>query len=176
MRDKPRSTSRRTLRTIATVLAAGVGLAAIYSCSLIVETQSQQCTQDSDCAMFGNAAKCNKAAGACECTGASCSLTSSSATTTSTTGSNTSTTTSTSTTTTSSTSSTSGGPTCDVDGGIAGGGCYNDSLANCLATTNSELLNACTTGCTGFDNAMRIPTWDGGALPLLPMPGPDGGF
>jgi hypothetical protein len=66
-------------------------------------------------------------------------------------------------------------PSCDVDGGIDGGGCYDDSLAMCPATTNVQLLNACTMGCIGFDNGQLKGFVDGG-LPSLPTTGPDGGF
>ena len=64
---------------------------------------------------------------------------------------------------------------CDVDGGIDGGGCYNGSLATCTDTDNAHLLNGCTTGCIAFDNK-KVTLLDGGVLPGLPMPGPDGGM
>ncbi len=59
---------------------------------------------------------------------------------------------------------------CDVDGGIDGGGCYA-----CPPTSDPEYLNACTTGCIAFDNT-RVTKLDGGVLPPLPLPGPDGGM
>jgi hypothetical protein len=151
MRDQPRSSPRRLVRATLAIVAAAVGLLAVYSCSLIVETQSQQCQSTADCAMFGNAT-CDLTTGVC----VSASTTSSSTTTT----------------------SSSGAPAgCDVDGGIAGGGCYDDTLAACPATTNAELLNACTTGCVPFDNSVRVPgLLAGDQLPELPTPGPDAGF
>jgi hypothetical protein len=172
MRDKRPSTPRHPLRTVAAILAAGVGLAAIYSCSLIVDTQSQQCQSNQDCVtMFGAGSTCSTAMGGVCLTAATTS--SSSTGTTSTTGSSTST----SSTTTSSTSSSSGTVSCDVDGGIDGGGCYDDSLATCQATSNAEILNACTTGCIAFDNGTLKGFVDAGlALPALPTPGPDGGL
>ncbi len=155
MRDKLPSRTRRTLRAVAATLAAGAGLAAIYSCSLIVDTQSQQCQADSDCAMFGAGAVCNTAMGVC---------------TQLTTGSS-GTTTGTSTSTTSST----GGPMdCDVDGGVDGGGCYA-ATGTCAPTTNAELLNACSDGCIPFDDTAVKGLLAGGALPPLPTP-PDGGL
>ena len=83
-----------------------------------------------------------------------------------------------STTTSSSSTSTSGAPSCDVDGGIDTGGCYDTGSTTlmCVAATNSELLNQCAAGCSPFNNAARLKNWDGGALPQLPMPGPDGGM
>jgi hypothetical protein len=155
MRDPLRSTSHRTLRAALAILAAGAGLLAIYSCSLIVDTQSQQCTQDSDCQQFANAT-CDTATGACVPSATSS-------------GSG-------------SGSSSGGVATCDVDGGIDGGGCYDDSLATCSLSTdpvvlNSELLNGCTTGCVPFDNSARVlGLLAGGQLPPLPSQAPDGGM
>jgi hypothetical protein len=155
-----RPSYRRTLRAALAILAAGVGLAGIYSCSLIVDSQSQQCKQTSDCsAAFGSGSTCDTATGLCT------------STSTSSTGGGSA--------SSSSSNGSSGGSPCDVDGGIAGGGCYNSSLATCpLSTTptilNSELLNACTTGCVPFDNSVLGLV--GGQLPPLPIPGPDGGF
>jgi hypothetical protein len=55
------------------------------------------------------------------------------------------------------------GPPCVSDGGDAG--CYS-----CPPTNTNEFLNACagsTDQCTHFDNATRLPAWDGGALPPI---------
>jgi hypothetical protein len=42
------------------------------------------------------------------------------------------------------------------------GGCYQ-----CSPTTNAEFLNQCTTSvCVPFDNATRLPSFDGGLAPL----------
>jgi hypothetical protein len=66
--------------------------------------------------------------------------------------------------------------TCDVDGGIAGGGCYACPPMGTTDEINSELLNACTKSqCFPFDNQTRIAALaDGGMLPPLPDAG-DGG-
>lgn len=155
-----RTTYRRTLRAALAILATGTGLVAIYSCSLIVDTQSQQCQSDGDCAtLFGAGSTCHTATGVCMTTSASSSSSSSSSNS----GSG---------------SSSSGSPpTCDVDGGIDGGGCYNSSLTvMCPLDTNAQILNACGGTCTGFDNATRLTHWDGGALPSLPATPPDGGM
>ncbi len=170
MRDKLRSTPRRTLRAALAILAAGAALATVYSCSLIVDQQSQQCQTDADCSQFAGA-KCNTASGVC----VSATMGSGGGTSTSSTSSTTSTG---STTTSSSSTSTSGAPSCDVDGGIDAGGCYDTGSTTlmCVAATNSELLNQCAAGCSPFNNAARLKNWDGGALPQLPMPGPDGGM
>lgn len=69
----------------------------------------------------------------------------------------------------SSSGSSSGG--CSVDGGIDGGGCYA-----CTPVDDSQLLNACTTGCVAFDNKRVTLLPADGKLPSLPNPGPDGGF
>jgi hypothetical protein len=153
MRDLFRSTSHRTLRVAAAILAAGTGLGAIYSCSLIVDSQAHQCQKDGDCQPFGSDVTCDTALGVCVARSTSS-------------GSSTST-------------SSSGAPTCDVNGGIDGGGCYNDSLAMCPlsatpAVLNSQLLNGCTTGCVPFNNSVLGLV--NGQLPPLPNPGPDGGF
>jgi hypothetical protein len=48
------------------IAAAGLGLLAIYSCSLIVQTPSQQCQMDVDCTgPFGGGAKCDTTNGVC---------------------------------------------------------------------------------------------------------------
>jgi hypothetical protein len=137
-----RTSRRRLLTRVGFLVAVVAGLAVVYSCSLIVDTQSQQCQSNSDCAGFPGAT-CNTTLGVCV-----------------------------------GTSSEGGsGEGCDVDGGINGGGCYNTSLAACVATSNAQLLNACTTGCTPFDNSMLKGFVDAGfALPDLPVPGPDGGL
>jgi hypothetical protein len=161
MREQPTSTAqraRRNLRLALAIVAAGTGLATVYSCSLIVDTQSQQCQADSDCAQFGMA-KCDTTNGICVA-----STTTSGSTTSGSTGS-------------ASSSSGSSGSPCDVDGGIAGGGCYNDSLSACplsAENANAQLLNACTTGCVPFDDTTVKGLVDGG-LPGLPNP-PDGGL
>ncbi len=175
MREQPVSTphrTRRVLRVALAIVAAGVGLATLYSCSLIVDTQSQQCQADSDCTQFGTGVTCDKTNGICVGGTTTGSGTTSSGTTTS----SSSTTSSTGSTTSSSSTSSSGSP-CDVDGGIDAGGCYDDSLATCpISTTNAnaQLLNACTTGCIPFDDTTVKGLVDGG-LPGLPNP-PDGGL
>lgn len=81
---------------------------------------------------------------------------------------------STATTTTDSTSSTSSddgggqivdaGPPCVPEGGP--GDCYS-----CPPQTDEQILNSCVPAgdqCTHFDNAARLPFWDGGALPAPP--------
>jgi hypothetical protein len=68
MRDKDLSSPsvRRLPRTALAIVAAGLGLAAIYSCSLIVETRSQQCQADADCTMAGFPnSKCDTMNGVC---------------------------------------------------------------------------------------------------------------
>jgi hypothetical protein len=53
-----------------------------------------------------------------------------------------------------------------VDASVCGadGGCYK-----CTPTTNVEFLNQCTaSSCTPFDNAARLPNYDGGLPPLGP--------
>ena len=63
---------------------------------------------------------------------------------------------------TSSSSGGDGGPACVSDGGATG--CYS-----CPPTTNDQFLNACAPNgdqCTHFDNASKLPFWDGGALPV----------
>jgi hypothetical protein len=142
---------RTTLRLAAKIGAGVIALAALYSCSLIVENRSQQCEKDEDCVMFSGA-KCDVMQGICVGGGTGGGSTTSTSTT--------STTTSTTSTTTSTTSSGGG---CDVDGGIQGGGCYN-----CAPTNDEELLNRCTDGCIGFDNKRVTLLPDGGQLPPLP--------
>jgi hypothetical protein len=162
MSDQHRSTYRRRLRAALAILAAGVGLAAIYSCSLVVDSQSQQCKQDSDCSAFGSGVTCHIATGLCVSSSTSGSSSSGGGGPSS-----------------SSSSSSSSGSPCNVDGGIDGGGCYNDSLAMCPlsetpAVLTSELLNACTSGCVAFDDSARVPALlPGGKLPQLPTNGPN---
>jgi hypothetical protein len=147
---------RRLLARAAVVVAAALGLLAVYSCSLIVETSSTQCQTDMDCANIAGYPKCNTATGVCVTNGSSSSSGMSSSGTTS--------------------SSSGSPPSCDVDGGIDAGGCYDTSLAMCsMNLDNSQLLNGCTTGCIAFDNT-RVTLLDGGVLPALPNPGPDGGM
>jgi hypothetical protein len=140
--------ARRSTRAVASAVCVVVGLMAIYSCSLIVETSSQQCQKDGDCLTFSPTATCDPSTHVCVPGTSSSSGTG--------------------------TTSSSGGTGCNVDGGIDGGGCYSSA---CAATTNPEILNACTTGCIPFDNAARVPgLLPGDQLPDLPVPGPDGGF
>ncbi len=143
-----RQTKRRRtpLRLAATVGAGALALAALYSCSLIVESRGQQCEKDDDCVMF-TGAKCDVQSGLC--VGGSGGGSTTSGTTSS--------------TTSGTTSSTSSGGGCDVDGGIAGGGCYG-----CTPTNDEELLNRCTDGCIPFDNERVTLLPDGGQLPPLP--------
>jgi hypothetical protein len=158
MRKKSPS-PRRFLAYAGTLVAATTALAALYSCSLIVETRSQQCQSDSDCAGFAGYPTCNTVSGLC--VGSSTSSTTSGGT--------------------SSGTATSSGGGCYVDGG-ATGVCYDTSQAACAVsgsadTINAELLNACTSGCVPFDNATKVPALlAGGQLPMLPSVGPDGGF
>jgi hypothetical protein len=145
---------RRFLARAGVLVAVAMGLAAVYSCSLIVETASTQCQTDADCVNIMGYPKCNATMGVCV----------TSTTTSSSSGSM---------------SSSSGAPpSCDVDGGIDGGGCYDTSLAMCTTNLdNSELLNGCTTGCIAFDNGALMGFVDAGyALPDLPTVGPDGGM
>jgi hypothetical protein len=156
MRDPSTSPARRRLHRIGVVVAVAAGLLAIYSCSLIVETSSQQCQQDSDCSMLMAGATCDTATNACVLPSGPSSSTGTAA------GS----------------SSSGGAATCNVDGGIDGGGCYNTSLAACPVNpqnANSELQNACTTGCIPFDDSLVMGLLPNGSLPLLPNP-PDGGL
>jgi hypothetical protein len=152
---RPERPLHRTGRVLAGVAAAMLGLAALYSCSLIVEQQSQQCQMDSDCSDFPGA-HCDTAQGVC--IGETSTGSTSSGTTT---------------------SSSSGATSCNVDGGIAGGGCYDDSLASCPVssdptTGNAELLNACASGCVPFDNSVKVPgLLPGDQLPSLPTNGPN---
>ena len=128
---------------------------AIYSCSLIVDTQSSQCAKDDDCKQFGSGATCETTSGVCVGMGTG-------------TGSGSS-----GSASSSSSASSSGATTCEADGGLDGGGCY---AASCLTSTsdNAELLNACTTGCVPFDNAARVPgLLPGDQLPGLPAQGPN---
>jgi hypothetical protein len=150
MRDKVRPTPnpRRFTRRALAVVAIAMGLAAIYSCSLIVETRSQQCQADADCTNAGFAnAKCDPSGVCVMATGGS----SSSATSTSSTGSS------------STGSSSSGLPAC-ADAGS------DPNLALLNGCTDSM--------CSPFNNATRIMNtlWDGGALPPLDDAGPDGGM
>jgi hypothetical protein len=149
---KQRPSPRRFLKHVGAFLAAATGLAAVYSCSLIVETRSQQCMQDSDCASFSGYGKCDTTSGLCVSTSTSTNSSSGSS------------------------SGSSGNVGCDLDGGIEGGGCYNGGTASCPApSTNSELLNQCTTGsCYPFDDT-SVHGLVNGALPSLPRP-PDGGM
>jgi hypothetical protein len=158
MRDKvPPTTSPKSLtRTVLTVVAACMGLAAIYSCSLIVESRSQQCQADSDCSNAGFAgSKCDTMRGVCIAAAGS---TGPGASGSGPSGSSSS----------SSTTSSSGTTGCDVDGGIDAGGCYN-----CPPTSDPEFLNACTDGCIAFDNNLRVTLLDGGVLPPLNDAGPN---
>ncbi len=137
------------VRRAATALAVTLGLLAIYSCSLIVETRDTQCQADADCASFASGAKCDMTRHIC--VGPSTSSSSSG-------------------TTSSSSSTSTSGMTCDRDGGIEGGGCYA-----CTPTDDTTLLNHCTDGCIPFDDK-RVTKVVGGKLPPLPNPGPDGGM
>jgi Cys-rich repeat protein len=143
--DRPRH--HRIHRAGAWALAVFALFTAV-ACSLLVENSGEQCQSDKDC---GSGFRCEKnicvtAAGI----GGSGGMSTSSAS--------------------SSSSSSSSGTTCDVDGGIQGGGCFD-----CEPTSNAELLNHCTDSqCFPFDNAKRIEALaDGGKLP--PLPTPDGG-
>lgn len=54
-------------------------------------------------------------------------------------------------------------PECYLDAGVAG--CFQ-----CTPTTDEDFLNACTDGtCVAFDNAARLPLYNGGNLPPLPQ-------
>src|SRR5262245_29873908 len=117
MREPPGTTKRRVLRVAAAILS----LSLLYSCSLIVETKSQQCQEDRDCVAFIGAS-CDKTKGICVGGGTGGSTSSATASSTSSTSSSSS---SSSTTTATSSSSSSGSPGCDVDGGIDGGGCFS---------------------------------------------------
>jgi hypothetical protein len=151
MRKKSPS-PRRLLAHAAVILAVATGLAAVYSCSLIVETRSQQCQADTDCAsLAGSNGKCDTTSGLCQ---------SGSTTTSSGTGGATA----------------SGGAACNVDGGIDGGGCYNAGVGSCpAAISNSQILNVCTTGCIPFDDTLVKGLNPDGTRPSLPAP-PDGGL
>jgi hypothetical protein len=154
---------RRLLTHAGVILAVSTGLAAVYSCSLIVDTRSQQCQMDSDCTGFSGYGKCDTTSGLCVSTG-----------TTSGTGTGGSTGSSSS----SSSSSTSGNShPCDEDGGIEGGGCYNGGVGSCpVASSNNQILNQCTTGqCFPFDDSSVHGLMANGMLPPLPRP-PDGGL
>jgi hypothetical protein len=57
------------------------------------------------------------------------------------------------------------GPPCVSDGGTTG--CFS-----CPPQTNAQFLTQCAPSgdqCTSFDNAARLPFWDGGALPPAPQ-------
>jgi hypothetical protein len=127
-------------------IGVALGLMAIYSCSLIVSTNDQQCQSDNDCALLASGSTCDKAHNVCLAPPGS-----------------------TSSTTTSSTSSS--GSSCDVDGGIGAGGC-----SSCAPTDNNTLLNHCTDGCFAFDNGRVKDLAADGGLPQLPNPPPDGGM
>ncbi|MFT3771377.1 MAG: hypothetical protein QM820_38680 [Minicystis sp.] len=127
-------------------IAAAIVISATYSCSLIIEGRSEQCQADADCK---SGFKCDLSAHVCVGGGSGGSGGSGSS---------------------SSSASSSGAMTCDVDGGIQGGGCFG-----CAPTDDPELLNACTDAqCFPFDNRKRVTALaDGGKLP--PLPSPDAG-
>jgi Cys-rich repeat protein len=142
-RSKPRSSA---LLWLAAVLA----ISATYSCSLLIETRGEQCQENADCK---SGFRCDTAAHVCVAatgTGGSGGMSASSSSSTS-------------------SSSTSSGTTCDVDGGVAKGGCWD-----CAPTDESQILNHCTDSqCFPFDNAARVAALkDGGKLPPLPDGGP----
>jgi hypothetical protein len=59
----------------------------------------------------------------------------------------------------------------------SGGSCVGDAgCYACTPTDNTTLLNACTTGCIDFDNTRVKGLLPDGGVPLLPVPGPDGGM
>ena len=64
MQNPTRPPLRRAARLLAGVAAVSTALAALYSCSLIVDTQSQQCQMDSDCSAFAGS-HCDTAEGVC---------------------------------------------------------------------------------------------------------------
>lgn len=136
----------RPLQRAGLFVAGALGLMVLYSCSLLVESRSQQCQSDQDCSAFGSA-HCDTAKGICV-GGAGGGSTGSS--------------------TSGTQSSTSNGGGCDVDGGIDGGGCYN-----CAPTDDEQFLNHCTgSTCIPFDNKARVDALkNGGSLPKLPKDG-----
>jgi len=160
-------------RSFATLVACGALAVSVLACSLIVSTNSTQCQVDSDCTPFAAGATCNPTTQTCVAPGSSTASTGAASSSSSGSPSSSSSTSSSggSASSSSSSSSSSSGTSCDVDGGIDGGGCYA-----CMPTDNETLLNACTTGCIPFDNDRVTVLLDGGTLPPLPSPGPDVGM
>lgn len=146
---QPRNGAKRHL--IAWALGASL-LSIAVSCSLLVENKTEQCQGDAECGAGFRCSEniCVKAAGSGGSGGTGSTTTSSASS--------------------SSSSSSSSGATCDVDGGIQGGGCFG-----CDPATNAELLNRCSDAeCFPFDNQKRVEAlMNGGKLP--PLPTPDGG-
>jgi len=143
----------------AMLVVAMVGSFAVYACSLIVETRDQQCQHDADCTAVsrGAAAMCDPSTHVCVAVSTGAGTTSA--------------------TSSSSSSASSSGNVCDVDGGIAGGGCYGCAPRTTDPNVDRELLNACTNGCIPFDDGrVAGKLLANGMLPPLPTPGPDGGF
>lgn len=144
--------SSRPLRRFGVRAAFSAALAVLaISCSLLVEHKKQQCTDDSDCAGFSGA-KCDVNAGVCVAKTTSTSIASSSSGMGGASSSS-----------MSSSSATGAGGSCDVMGGIKGGGCFN-----CTPTNDSELLNHCTDGCIPFDKKRLTKLPADGKLPPLP--------
>jgi len=137
-------------------LLLGLSLAAVVSCSLLVEQRAQQCKEDADCKSLDSNAICSKADGVCMVPG-STSGSGGTATTTGTAGSGG--------TGGSSTSTSTGTMTvCEVDGGVDGGGCWG-----CEPKNDTQILNQCTDGkCVKFDNKRVTKLPPGGKLPALP--------
>lgn len=150
----------RSIRRAGTWLALALGLSATYSCSLLIENKTQQCQGDGDCKAIGGTT-CDLTTHLCRGGATSTSAGSSGSTSSSTS----------STSASSSSTSSSGMATCDVDGGIDAGGCYN-----CAATTEREFLDHCTgASCKPFDRSRLTHLTDAGTLPPLPADAGGGG-
>ncbi|APR74770.1 Hypothetical protein A7982_00116 [Minicystis rosea] len=156
MHTDRRSPRPPLLRRAGAFIASAMVLSAAYSCSLIIDNRSEQCQGDADCSAGFRCDLTDHVCVGSAGTGGTGGMSTSSSSTT--------------------TSSSSGTMTCDVDGGIQGGGCYGCTPKEGDPAVNEQLLNQCSDAqCFPFDNKARIAALaDGGKLPSLPPP--DGGL